>query len=303
MHKRLELGGGGAFHDVLEVINHYGIFPESIYNGRVIGEKNHIHGEMDNVIKGYVDAVVDNKNKKLSPAWAKGLAGILDAYLGAVPNDFTYNGETYTPKSFAESLGLSIDDYVEIGSFTHHPFYETFILEVPDNWGWGSIYNVPIDDMEEVIDQALANGYTVGWGSDVSERGFSWKSGVAIVPEQNLEDMNDTERAKWDELSASEKSAMLYKFDGPGKEKTITQEMRQEAFDNYSMTDDHGMHIVGTATDQDGNEYYLVKNSWGTKGKYDGYFYASKPFVLLNTIDVMVHKDAVPNQIRNKLGF
>jgi bleomycin hydrolase len=235
--------------------------------------------------------------------WKEGLKGILDAYLGEIPKEFKYNGKTYTPESFAESLELNPEDYVEIGSYTHHPFYKPFVIELPDNWRWGSIYNVPLNEMEEIIDNALNNGYSVAWGADISEKGFSWKNGVAIVPEEKLTDLTGTEKEKWEKLTEKEKQDALYKFDKPGKEKTITQEMRQVAFDNYSLTDDHGMQITGIAKDQDGNEYYLVKNSWGTDQKYKGYLYASKPYVLLNTIDIMVHKDAIPKQIRKKLNL
>ncbi|HOW24027.1 MAG TPA: C1 family peptidase [Bacteroidales bacterium] len=299
----INLAGGGAFHDVTDIMHDYGMVPESAYSGLVIGEENPVHNEMDKVIKAYMDAVISNPNGKLTPAWKAGLKGILDAYLGEIPREFKYNGRTYTPKSFAESLDLDPDDYVEIGSYTHHPFYQPFVIELPDNWRWGSVYNVPINEMEEIIDNALNNGYSVAWGADISDKGFSWKNGVAIVPEKKLTDLTGTEKEKWEKLTEKEKQEALYKFDGPGKEKTITQEMRQEAFDNYSLTDDHGMQITGIAKDQDGNTYYLVKNSWGTDQKYKGYLYASKPYVLLNTIDIMVHKDAIPKQIRKKLGF
>ena len=303
LHGSLNLAGGGAFHDVITIMNKYGMVPEEVYDGKVLGEENHIHGEMDNVVKAYVKAVVENKNKKLTPVWYQGLNGILDAYLGEIPEEFEYNGNKYTPVSFTESLGLNLDDYVELSSFTHHPFYEEFVLEVPDNWEWGLVYNIPMNEFAEVLDYAIDNGYTIAWGADVSEKGFSWKNGIAIVPEVAMLDMTDTEKEKWDELTTKEKQAALYKFDKPGREKIITQEMHQEAFDNYSMTDDHGLHITGKAKDQIGNEYFIVKNSWGDGGKYDGYFYASKSFVLMNTLDIMVHKDAIPKHIKKKLGF
>ncbi|GAB4332271.1 MAG: C1 family peptidase [Bacteroidales bacterium] len=303
-HGNFNLGGGGAFHDVSHVISTYGIVPEEAYSGKVIGEKNHVHGELDAVVKAYVDAVITNPNRKLTPVWEKGLNGILDAYLGELPETFEYEGVTYTPKSFAEHLGLNMDDYVELGSYTHHPFYEPFIIEIPDNWMLDEIYNLPLDEMMEVIDYALENGYTVAWGSDVSEKGFSWKNGVAIVPDEELKDLSGTEKERWEKLTAKEKQEALYSFDGPVKEKTITQELRQEQFDNWQTTDDHGMHITGTARDQEGNLYYKVKNSWGSEGHiYDGYFYASKAFVALKTTDIMVHKEAIPKDIRKKLGL
>lgn len=303
-HGDSNFGGGGAFHDVLYVLENYGMVPEEAYSGKVIGEKNHVHSEMDAVLKAYVDAVIKNKNKKLTPVWHDGFQGILNAYLGELPETFIYEGTEYTPQSFANNLGIKIEDYVEIGSYTHHPFYEQFILEVPDNWLYDKIYNVKLDEMMTVIDYALDNGFTVGWGADVSEKGFSWKTGIAIVPDEDLSDLSGTEKEKWEKLTEKEKKASLYKFDGPRKEKTITQEMRQNEFDNYLTTDDHGMHITGTATDQEGNKYYIVKNSWGTDGHiYEGYFYASDAFVRLKTIDVLIHKDAVPENLREKLGF
>jgi bleomycin hydrolase len=300
----INFAGGGAFHDVISTWMQEGMVPEEAYSGLVIGEENHIHGEMDEVLKGYMDAVIKNSNRKLSPAWLKGFEGIVDAYLGAVPENFNYKGVEYSPRSFADMLGLNMADYIEVGSYTHHPYYETFIIELPDNWMQDQIYNVPLEEMMEIIDFSLENGYTVAWGADISEKGFSWKNGVAIVPEENLEDLTGTEREKWEKLTPQEKEKQLYSFNGPVREKVITQDLRQEAFDNYSTTDDHGMLITGKATDQNGNEYYIVKNSWGTTGNdYKGYFYASKAYVAYKTIDIMVHRDAVPKQIGKKLGF
>ena len=303
-HGEFNFSGGGAFHDVLHVIKEYGIVPEEVYDGKVIGEQNHIHGELDAVTRGYIDAVIKNKNKKLTPVWYQGFEGILDAYLGDCPESFTYNGKEYTPRSFADELKINTEDYIEIGSYTHHPYYEKFILEIPDNWMLDKVYNVPLDEMMEIIDYALENGFTIGWGSDVSEKGFSWKDGVAIVPDEELTDLSGSEKEKWEKLTKDEKKKALYSFDGPVKEKIITQEMRQQEFDNYSTTDDHGMQITGIAEDQEGNKFYKVKNSWGTTDHiYDGYFYASDAFVRLKTIDIMVHKDAIPKDIRKKLGL
>jgi bleomycin hydrolase len=301
---KINFGGGGAFHDVTYVMKEFGIVPESVYKGKLMGEENHIHGEMDAVTEAYVDAVIKNRNKKLSPAWFNGFQGIMDAYMGDYPETFEYEGRDYTPQSFADMLGINPDDYIEIGSYTHHPFYEKFIIEIPDNWLLDEIYNVPLDEMMEIIDNSIENGYTVAWGSDVSEKGFSWKNGVAIIPDEELHDLSGTEKERWEKLTDKEKSKALYSFEEPVKEKTITQELRQIEFDNYLSTDDHGMHITGMAKDQDGNIFYKVKNSWGAEDHiYDGYFFASKAFVELKTIDIMVHKDAVPDHIRAKLGF
>ncbi|MCD4734459.1 MAG: C1 family peptidase [Bacteroidales bacterium] len=303
-HGKINFSGGGAFHDATHIMKTYGIVPEDVYNGLTIGEDKHIHGELDAVSNGFIGAVLKNKNKKISPVWADAYNGILDAYLGEYPESFTYNDKKYTPETFARELGLNPDDYVEIGSYSHHPFYSKFILEVPDNWMLDKIYNIPLDDMMEVINYAIDKGYTVAWGSDVSEKGFSWKTGIAIVPDEELSDLSGTEKEKWEKLTDKEKQKALYSFEEPVKEKIITQEIRQEQFDNYQTTDDHGMHITGIAKDQDGNVFYKVKNSWGTADHiYDGYFYASEAFIRLKTIDIMVHKDAVPKDIRNKLGF
>ncbi|MDP1623821.1 MAG: C1 family peptidase [Bacteroidales bacterium] len=298
-------GGGGAAHDVTTVLRKYGMMPEEAYTGMTIDEPNPVHGEMDAVLSAAVDAVLKNPNKKLTPVWHKGFNGLLDAYLGKVPEKFTYKGKEYTPKSFAGMTGLNPDDYIEIGSFTHHPFYSKFVIEIPDNWELGEIYNVPLDELIQVIDNSINTGYTVVWGTDISEKGFAWKTGVAVVPDKNATEIAGMESDKWSKMTDAEKDKLLFKFDKPNPEKKITQEMRQLEFDNYQSTDDHGMHITGIAKDQNGTKYYLVKNSWGTEGSspYNGYLYASEPFVRLKTMDIMVHKNAIPADIRKKLGI
>jgi len=297
-------GGGGAAHDVTSVLKKYGMVPEEAYTGMTIGEANPVHGEMDEVLRANVEAVLKNPNKKLTPVWHKGFDGLLDAYLGPVPEKFTYKGKDYTPKSFAGMLGLNPDDYVEISSYTHHPFYTKFIIEIPDNWEMGEVYNLPMDEMMRVIDNSIDEGYTVVWGADVSEKGFAWKSGVAVVPDKNVQEIAGMESGKWTKMTDAEKDKLLYKFDKPYPEKTITQEMRQVEFDNYQTTDDHGMHLTGIAKDQNGTKYYLIKNSWGLDGSpYKGYFYASEAYVKLKTMDIMVHKNAIPKDLRKKLGI
>lgn len=303
MHGKINFTGGGATNDVIDVFRNDGMVTEEAYSGLLLGEKKHIHGEMDEVFKEYVDGVLENKNKKLSHAWYKGFEGLLDAYLGAEPEDFSYKGEEYNAKSYAESLEINPDDYVLISSFTHHPFYKEFILEVPDNWSWGTVYNLPLDEMMDVFHSAIKDGYTLSWATDVSERGFSWYNGIAMVPNIHKPDLKGTEREKWEELSTSEKEASIYSFREPVTEKEITQEIRQQAFDNFETTDDHGMHIIGTAKDQNGTPYFIVKNSWGTGNKYDGYLYASEEYVKYKTVSVMVNKNAIPSKIRKKLDI
>ena len=305
LHGNLNFSAGGAFHDVTHMIRKYGIVPESVYAGLNYGEEKHVHGEMDRVLEEQVKAIVENRNKKLSSSWESVIRRTLDSYLGKLPEKFVYEGKDYTPISFARDyVGLNMDDYVEVSSYTHHPFYTKFIIEVPDNWMWDEVYNVHMDELEEIIDFSIASGYTVAWAADVSEKGFSTsKHGVAVVPERDKTEMSDAEIGKWEKLSEKEKEEQLYSLNKPGKEKQITQEIRQIDFDNYQTTDDHGMLIFGMAKDQNGNLYYKVKNSWGDYNDYGGNFYASKPYVKYKTMSIMVHKNAIPKHIRKKLDL
>ena len=301
MHGELNFGGGGAFHDVTNMIKKYGIVPESVYKGLNYGTDNHVHGELDEVLKAYLDAVIKNKNKTLTTAWLPGYRAILDAYLGPIPEKFNYKGKEYTPQSYAKELGLNMDDYICISSFTHHPFYAPFIIEVPDNWAWDVVYNLPLNEMMQVMDHSLNNGFSIGWASDVSEKGFSFRNGVAIVPETDIKAMDGLERAKWENMNSKDLEKEMFSFTKQVPEKVITQENRQLAFDNYETTDDHGMQITGIATDQYGTKYYVVKNSWNTNNPYDGYFYASETFVKYKTMNIMVNKKSLPNEILKKL--
>ena len=304
MHGKTNFGPGGLAMDVMRIWKDYGLFPDEAYPGITPGDSLPVHGEMNGVLNGYVDEVILNRNRTLTPVWKEGYSGVLDAYMGEVPERFSYEGESYTPASFAKSTGLDPDNYVAIGSFTHHPFYEDFLIEIPDNWLWSSIGNVPLDEMMELLDHALENGYTVCWDADVSERSYDWKKGVALMPSTLIGDLDGLERARWDELSDTEQQALFYDFSTPKKERTITQEDRQLMFDDYQTTDDHLMHITGTARDQDGKKFYLVKNSWGTGNHiYHGYHYVSEAYMRAKTIFFMVHKDAVPEDLADKLGL
>ena len=304
LHGQGNFGPGGLALDVIQIWKDYGAMPNEAYDGVTTKDSLPVHGEMDGMLKAYVDAVIKNRNRELSPAWKVGYVGLLDAYLGVVPTTFDYQGESFTPASFGNATELSPDDYVSIGSFTHHPFYEDFLLEIPDNWIWGSIGNVPLDEMMGLLDHALENGYSVCWDADVGERSYDWKKGVALMPSTQIEDLDGLERARWDELSEGEQQAMFYDFSTPKKEQNITQEIRQEMFDNYRTTDDHLMHITGIAKDQAGNKFYLVKNSWGTGNHiYKGYHYVSEAYMRAKTIFFMVHKEAVPATTAEKLGI
>ena len=303
MHGNHNFSAGGAFHDVTNIIKKNGIVPESVYRGLEYGVSKHAHDEMDNILKQQVDEIISNNTAKQNKVCNETVSATLNKYLGEIPQSFEYEGKKYTPQTFAaEYIGLNMDDYIEVTSYTHHPFYSKFILEVPDNWSWDEVYNVPVNEMEEIIDYSLNNGFTVAWAADVSEKGFATSNkGVAVLPAAPAVEMTEEEVLKWDALPEKEKQKELYKLDRPVVEKEVTQEMRQIAFDSYETTDDHGMHIVGTAKNQEGKIFYKVKNSWGEYNDFKGYFYASKPYVNYKTMSVMVHKQGVPQHIREKL--
>lgn len=295
---------GGSIMDVPYVWKRYGAVPADAYKGLEYGEEKHDHYEMADLLTNYMNVVAAPSRKKLSPAWKGGLEGILDSYLGKLPESFTYEGKTYTPRSFADAMRLDMDDYVPVTSFTHHPFYETFPVEVADNWLWASYYNVPLDELKAIVDNSLEKGYTIVWAADVSEPGFKWTKGYALLPKaKDAADLDGTELSRWVKLSDKDREAEKYTITGPCEEQKVTQESRQKGFDNRETTDDHGMVIVGTATDQAGNRYYKVQNSWDTNQLYDGYFYVSEPYFLAKTMDILVHKDAIPAATRKKLNL
>lgn len=297
MYGKFQFGEGGATHDIPWVMRRYGIVPQSAYNGLEYGSETHNHSEMVAMLEAMVKELDRKPLGKLSPSWKKAFTGVLDAYLGDLPDDveefkFEYQGKEYTPKSFQKELGLDMDDYVSLTSFTHHPFYEEFVIEVADNWALGSSYNLPIDELMTVMEHSVKEGYTFSWCSDVSEKGFSFGNGLAIVPEN---ESTMSKKAVEDKTSA---------YDAPVAEKEITQENRQIAFDEQTTTDDHLMHVVGLVEDQNKDKYFLVKNSWGTdRNECDGYFYSSMPYMAYKTINILVHKDALPKDIKKKLGL
>lgn len=301
LHGKLNYAQGGSFEDVLQAWKEYGIVPESVMNGLQYGEDMHVHNELESASRAYLDEIIYNPNRKLSTAWKKGFDGIIDAYLGTAPEKFTYNGKEYTPKSFAAELGINPDDYVSLTSYTHHPFYTEFPIEVEDNWRWADSYNLPIDELMQVFDNAINTGYTIAWGSDVSEKGFT-RNGIGVIPDIESMERSGSDQDRWLGLSTSEKDAEIKKMmEKPCKELEITQEMRQQAYDNYETTDDHGMQIYGIAKDQTGKKFYMIKNSWGTDNKYKGTWYISENFVKYKTMNIVVHKDALPQAIKDKL--
>ncbi len=288
---------GSDFGDVLDVAKDYGLIPQEAYSGLQYGYDLPVQAELDAVLKGYVDAVVKNPNRKLTAVWPKGIDGILDAYMGEIPETFVYNGVTYTPKTYMDAQGINLDDYIGFTSFTHHPFYSSFAVEVADNWRWTPSWNVPLDEFMAIIDNAVNNGYTVAWGGDVSEAGFT-RNGLAILLDTSVKPTTGSDQEHW-VGKADEKPE-----EKPlSKEIEVNQENRQQWFDEKTSTDDHGMHLYGIAKDQNGTKYYLIKNSWGETGEYKGIWYMSEQFVKGKTLNILVNKNAVPKEILKKIGI
>ena len=305
-HGDVSFSQGGSFYDVLYGMKTFGLVPEAemrpgVMYGDTLSNHNELTAVSDAVVaaiaKGGLSKLQKNSNNEL--LWKKAIEAVHDIYLGERPEKFTYNGKEYTPKSFYESLGLNADDYVSLTSYTHHPFYSSFVLEIQDNWRWAQSYNLPIDELMEVFDNAIMKGYTIAWGSDVSESGFT-RTGVAVLPDADkAQELSGSDMARWLKMKPEEKKLNTK----PQPQKWVSQEERQVAYDNYETTDDHGMQIFGIAKDQIGNEYYMVKNSWGEAGTYKGIWYASKAFARYKTMNIVVHKDALPKDIAKKLGI
>lgn len=305
LHGDCQFAEGGSTYDPLYCLEHYGICPENAmpFPGTLYGDSLNNFGEFFSVMTPYVESVAKSSLKKISSQWKVGLQGILDAYLGKCPEQFTYEGKTYTPKTFAASLGLDWNNYMSFTSFSHHPFWSQFAVEVQDNWRNPLTWNVPVDDLQKIIDNAIMNGYTIAWGGDVSEDGFTRKGLAYNVDEKKLENMKGSDMAHWLKLTPAKKKNIVDSLGVNVPEVVPTQKQRQERFDDWELTDDHGMLIFGIAKDQNGKEYYMVKNSWGKSGDYDGIWYMTKNFIIANTMDFMVNKNAVPKDIRKKCNI
>ena len=302
MDGKMNFGQGGAFHDILYVMERYGIVPETEYTGLNYGTDVHNHSEMSGMLQAQLDVIKKKpQGGKLTPNWIKAVKGTVEAYLGEAPEKFTFEGKEYNPISFRDYLGIVPSDYVSLTSFTHHPFYSQFMIEVPDNWAMQMSYNLPLEEFWQVMESSLSKGYTWAWGSDVSEKGFSFRNGIGIVPTHDSLLKTKGKDNKFFSNAGSQKIGSA--FDSPQPEKTITQKMRQEGFDNKTTTDDHGMHAVGLATDQNGTKYVKIKNSWGTPNYLKGYMYISESFMKYKTINIQIHKDAIPKNIKKKLGI
>ena len=304
MDGKINFSEGGAFHDIPYVIKNYGIVPKEVYAGLGYGSETHDHSELFSVLNGAMKGLMDHMGHMrggLTPSWQKAMNGILDAYLGADVKEFEFKGKKYTPQSYAKAIGLNMDDYVSLTSFTNHEMYKKCHLAIPDNWAWGESYNVGMDELFEACEYALKNGFTLAWGADVSEKGFSFKNGLAIVPEDpSTIEMKGKDNKNFSDAGADRSSNA---FLSPTKELKITPELRQQGYDNKTTTDDHGMHIVGIYKDQNGTKYLLVKNSWGTGNYPQGYLYVSEHYFKYKTINIYVHKDGVSAAMKKKLGL
>ena len=300
MHGDVSFSQGGSFYDALYCMRHYGIVPQEAmpFPGSLYGDSLFNFNTLDAQASAYVKSIAKSEMKKIPLTWKSTLSHIYAGYFGELPKTFTYKGKSYTPESFQKSLGLNLDDYVSLTSFMHHPFYSKFIIEVQDNWRWAESYNLPLDEFMTVMESAVRNGYTFAWGADVSETGFS-RNGIATVPAKSYKnDLTGSDAARWMGTNGKQMKEADSK-----DELTITQQLRQTAYDNWETTDDHGMVIYGLAKDPQGKEYFMVKNSWGEYGRYKGIFYASKPYVAYKTMNILINKNAIPKDIRKKLGI
>ncbi len=304
LHGKLNFAQGGSFYDVIYVLKHYGAVPEEVMKGLNYGTTRNAHNEMEQAAKGFLDAIVKNPNRELTPVWKTAFNAIIDTYLGALPTSFEYKGKSYTPTSFAKMLGLNADDYISLTSYTHHPFYSKFALEIEDNWRWSESYNLPIEELVKVMYNAIDKGYPIAWGADVSETGFN-RDGIGVLADVEAINTAGSDQARWIGLShAARQQEILRLINTPDcPEINPTQEYRQKCYDNYTLTDDHGMVIYGVAKNQLGRPFFMVKNSWGEAGAYKGIWYVSENYVAGRTMNIVLHKDALPKDIAKKLGI
>ena len=303
LHGDCQFAQGGSAYDVLHVLKNQGICPEDAmpFPGSLYGDSLNNFNEFFGQLEPYVAGIAKSTANKISSQWKVGLQGILDAYLGQCPEKFTYDGKEYTPKSFAASLGLNFDDYVTITSYSHHPYYTQYAVEVQDNWRNPLSWNLPMEDMARILENAVMNGYTVAWGGDVSEPGFTRKGLAYFVDTKKAEGLSGSDMARWLKLSPAKRTNLIDSLGCKVPELEPTAEQRQQRFDNWELTDDHGMLIFGIAKDQHGKEYYMVKNSWGETGDYKGIWYMTKNYIVANTMDFMVNKNAIPADILQKM--
>ena len=300
MDVRTNFGQGGAFHDIPYVVKNYGIVPQNVYTGLKKKSDTYNHSEMFNKLNEIVSNA-KSEGKGIQQSWVESYNKVLDENIGELPETFKFKGEKYTSQSFYKSLGIDMDDYLSITSFTNHPMYSKCMLEIPDNWLWDESYNVSVDEMYETVLHALKSGYTIAWGADVSEKGFSFKNGLAIVPLKKEKIVVEGEDNKnFSDAGADKKSSV---FTQPDTEVVVTQQMRQEGYDQKETTDDHGMHIVGLYRDKKGRNFFLVKNSWGTSNYPEGYLYVSESYFKLKTINIYLHKDGISDVLATKLGL
>lgn len=303
MHGKMHFSSGGETNDVTDVINEFGIVPDSVYSGLRMNAEKHNHGELDHALEKYMSAIVTPPGKELSSEWEEEYDKVLNSYLGKIPDSFVYADKEYTSATFASSLGLDLNGYVMITSFIHHPFYEPVILEIPDNWSWAESYNVPLDVFELIVDTAIMKGYSVAWATDISEDGYNFKKGFALAPKILYASDSMREVKRWKKKTNAEKENYIFSLSEPVEELKVTPEIRQQAFENYSTTDDHGMQILGLAKDTNGRYFYYVKNSWGSENPFNGYLFVSKPYFQYKSICVMLNKEALTPEIRAKLNL
>lgn len=302
-HGKSNFSAGGQAHDVMAVIAEHGMMTEEAYTGLIAGTEKHVHGELDAVLQGFLSALVKNKNGALTPTWSNAFLAMMNIYMQEPAEKFNFKEKETTPIKFKEDMGIVASDYIEITSYTHMPYYEQSLLKIPDNWSFDSYYNVPLDEFMVIMEDAIKKGFTVCWDGDVSSKGFSHSNGLAILPMETLKDLGDTELSKWEDINKEEYKKSRYSFERPIPETVVDAELREKKFDDYTTTDDHLMHLTGLYKDQNGTRYYKTKNSWANSNDQGGFLYMSEAFLRMNSVAFMIHKDALDNKMKKKLGI